>query len=423
MAEQTFLKSLECHLVSEQDAMHPFRQKGLQRLSEIGLPSKSHEAFRYVPLREFYLSSFKRPEVKKVDKSLFLGAILPECQHSHLVFIDGSFSLELSDITDLPAQMLISSLEEAMQTHGSFLQSSFARSIKEERDPFACLNLALCSKGAFIYLPPKMELSSPLQCLYISTGDAPQLVSPRLHLALGAQSQMRCIVTNHELEHGLSHFVLPLVEISLEDSANLDLLNLVDPGAAWHFETLRATLKKNAVLNSLSVTFGGKAVRQSYRVQLKGENSEVNLNGLWSLSESNTAHTHAIVEHEAPHTRSMQKFKGILNDHSRSSFEGKILVRPEAQKTEAYQLNNNLILSQGAIANSKPNLEVFADDVKASHGATISQLDDDQLFYLRTRGIEPHLARRLLIGSFYREMIGKIPYDSVFRKLNAILGM
>lgn len=423
MSEQVFFKNLQEHFEQGKDALSSFRQKGLQRLTEIGLPSRSHEAFRYVPLREFYLSSFKKPAVKKVDKSLFSKAILPECQHSHLVFIDGHFSLELSDIGDLPSQMIFSSLEDAMQTHGSFLQNYLARTLKEEKDPFAYLNLGLHTKGAFVYLSPKTEAAAPLQCLYLSTSDAPQVAAPRLHLAIGAQSSLRCILTHHELVSGLSHFALPTTEISLEDGANLDILNIVDPGAAWHFETMRATLKKNAVLNSLSVTFGGKALRQSYRVQLKGENSEVNLNGLLSLRGGNTAHTHAIVEHEAPHTRSMQKFKGTLDDHSQSSFEGKILVRPEAQKTEAYQLNNNLILNQGAIANSKPNLEVFADDVKASHGATISQLDDDQLFYLRTRGIEPHLARHLLIGSFYREMIGKIPYDSVLRKLNALLNL
>lgn len=166
------------------------------------------------------------------------------------------------------------------------------------------------------------------------------------------------------------------------------------------------------------MNLGGKAVRQSYCIQLKGENSEVNLSGLWMLDGNRTAHTHAIVDHEAPRTRSMQRFKGVLNDHSQSSFEGKILVRAEAQKTEAYQLNNNLILSQGSIANSKPNLEVFADDVKASHGATVSQLEEEQLFYLSTRGIDPILARRLLIGGFCREMIDKISYDSLLKKWN-----
>jgi Fe-S cluster assembly protein SufD len=420
MPEQTFLTRLQPHLdrIQQGGALTAFREKSWQRLSELGLPSKSHEAFRYVPLREFYLSSYNQGEGKRVDKRLFADVILPECVHSHLVFVDGVFAPELSDITGLPLQTVLLPLEDAVCAHGSFLQSHFNRLLKEETDPFAFVNLALHLKGAFIYLPPKHQASSPLQCLHIATGDEPQVIAPRLHLVLGSQSSMRCVFTTKELRAGVPHFIVPATEIFLEDGASLDVLNFVDTLPAWHFETLRAILKKNARLNSLCVTSGGKAVRHSYRVQLKGENSEVNLSGLWMLNSNRTAHTHAIVEHEAPHTRSIQRFKGILNDHSQSSFEGKILVRPEAQKTEAYQINNNLILSKGAIANSKPNLEIFADDVKASHGATVSQLDDEQLFYLNTRGIDRDLARRLLISGFCREMIGGIPYDSLLRKID-----
>lgn len=415
MPEKFFLTNLQHHFEKAKKA--DFRDKAWYLLSKMGLPSKSHEAFRYVTLREFYLSSFETSACELIGKFLFSESILPECEHSHIIFVNGHFSPELSDITALPPQTALLSLDKALRTHSSFLQSRLSRSLKEEKDPFALLNLALQSEGAFVYVPPKLETAVPLQCLHVLTGDVPQLISPRLHLVLGSNSSMRCILTTHQVSKDVSHCVLPTAEISLEDGANLDILNLIDTMPAWHFETLRAQLKKNAKLNSLSVHFGGKVVRQSYLVQLKGENSEVNLNGLWMLDGRRTAHTHAIVEHEAPHTRSMQRFKGVLGDTAKSSFEGKILVRPEAQKTEAYQINNNLILSQGAIANSKPNLEVFADDVKASHGATVSQLDDEQLFYLSARGIDLFSAKHLLIGGFCREMIDRIPYHSFLQKM------
>ena len=258
----------------------------------------------------------------------------------------------------------------------------------------------------------------PVQCLHVVTGSNPRFVASRLNIVLGAQSKMRWIASYHSLHSDVSHLMTPATEISLDEGASLNWLNVLDAmPAGWHLESVRAVLKKNARLDAFSVTTGAKANRQSYRVELKGENSEANLNGLWMLSKNRTAHTHAIVEHEAPHTRSMQLFKGVLNDVSQSSFEGKILVRPEAQKTEAYQLNNNLILSQGALAYSKPNLEVFADDVKASHGATVSQLDDEQLFYLSTRGIGEIEARKLLIGGFCREMIERIPYPSLLHMM------
>jgi Fe-S cluster assembly protein SufD len=420
MNDPIFLTHLQQHYLSHQgkDAFKSLREKSWQRLLELGLPDKSHEAFRYVSLRELYPLSFGFPNPKLIDKSLFFDAILPECKHSHLIFIDGRFSPDLSDISALPPQTLLLPLDEAIQSHASFLQHHFSFSIKEESDPFTLVNFALHANGVFFYLPPKLEATSPVQSLHLFTGSEPIIACPRLYLTAGAQSRLHWINISHHFQSGASHLILPATEISLEDGASLDLLNVVDEAqGTWHLESVRANLKKNARFRSLHFTFGAKAVRQSYRVHLKGENSEADLKGLWMLSKNRTAHTHAVVEHEAPYTRSMQLFKGVLSDASQSSFEGQILVQPEAQKTEAYQLNNNLILSRGAVANCKPNLEIFADDVKASHGATVSQLDQEQLFYLTTRGIDPNCAKRLLIGGFCREIIERIPYDLLLQRM------
>jgi Fe-S cluster assembly protein SufD len=171
-------------------------------------------------------------------------------------------------------------------------------------------------------------------------------------------------------------------------------------------------------LKHLSVTQGPRLTRHSLRAVLNGENSDALLQGLWHLKGLSQAHTHVEVEHAAPSARSLQKFKGILNDHSQSSFEGKIFVRPIAQKTEAYQLNNNLLLGDHSIAYAKPNLEIFADDVKASHGATMAQLDEEQLFYLKSRGITETDAKALLIDGFRHEMIDQITIPSVRESLN-----
>ncbi len=276
-------------------------------------------------------------------------------------------------------------------------------------------------RDVFFYLPPGVHLEAPVQILYLFTADTPCVSCPRLHLVLGAESKMDCIATSFGV--GAPQLFVPAIEMTLEEEANLHFMCAgVVPHHSWGMQSLRASLKKKARLRTFHFTVGAKAVRQSYRVVLKGEEAEADLNGLWVLSENRTAHIHAVVEHEAPLTRSMQLFKSVLSDASQSSFEGKILVRKEAQKTQAYQLNKNLILSQGAVANSKPNLEVFADDVKASHGATVSQLDKDQLFYLNTRGIEPQAAQRLLVGGFCREMIASIPYDSLLKKILAQAG-
>lgn len=226
---------------------------------------------------------------------------------------------------------------------------------------------------------------------------------------------MRCMFTTKQLHPDVDHCLIPSIEISLEESAQLDLLNLVDGVGSWRFDTVRAVLKKSARFESLNLNFGIRRVRQSHRVWLKGENSQAELSGLWMLEKNQQGHTHTSIEHLAPHTRSMQHFRGVLNDYSQLSFIGKIRVEPQAQKTEAYQLNHNLILSQGACVNTKPNLEISADDVKASHGATVSQLDDNQLFYLSTRGMDRDAAKQLLIAGFCRQVIDKIPYPSVLK--------
>lgn len=419
MAEQDFLTNLQQHFrnLPRQDALHSFRDKSWQRLSELGLPVKSHEAFRYVSLKELYRSSFGFSNPKWIDPSCFAHAILPECKQSYLVFIDGQFSLDLSDITALPTQTVVLPLDEALYSHAGFLQQHIFRTLKEETDPFALANLALHSKGAFFYLPPKIEIKPPIQLLYLFTSFEPIVALPRLYITVGSRSRLNWISTSCHLQ-SMPHLVLPATEISLDEGSSFDWISAIDsPQNSWHLESARAIVKKNARFQSLSFTLGAKTFRQSYRIHLKGENSEANLNGLWMLKDKCTAHAHVCVEHEAPFTRSMQLFKGVLNDVSQSSFEGKILVRSEAQKTEAYQLNKNLILSQGAIANSKPNLEIFADDVKASHGATVSQLDPIQLFYLWSRGIDTNQAQRLLISGFCREMIERISYDSLLQKM------
>ncbi len=392
-----------------------FREKSWARLLELGLPTKSDEAFRYVPLRELYKASFGLSPFAPMEKESFADAILPECVHSYLVFVDGHFSPVLSDLSALPPQIVLLPLEEAMRSHGSFLQQHLARSLKEENDPFALLNLALHQKGVFFYLPPHLQMPCPVQVLHLFSGKQAVVSCPRLHLVLGAQSKLSCVTTSYG--QGTQLFV-PATEITLEEGAKLEWIQAVEcPADSWQLESVRASLKKNARLCARNFTFGAKAVRQSYRIVLKGEEASADLNGLWVLKGNHTAHVHAVVEHEAPSTRSMQLFKGVLSDASQSSFEGKILVRKEAQKTQAYQLNKNLILSQGAIANSKPNLEVFADDVKASHGATVSQLNPDQLFYLSTRGIDRITAQHLLVSGFCREMIEPIPYHSLFQRL------
>lgn len=414
-----FLETLQTQFASLEanEGLYKLQKSAYERLLQIGLPQKKQEAFQYVHLRELYASSFTLPiQASLPSKDEILPFILPECASSHLVFVNGIFIPELSI---LPAGLIVMPLAKGLLSYQTFLQSRLGTAVREEKDPFALLNLAFASQGVFVYLPPKNKLAAPLQCLHLITQKG-VMASPRFHLFVGRESEMKLISTFHPLAEGWINSVL---DVMVEEGARVEQVSiLLEESRSWLFDAVRATLKRDSFLQTLSVSRGAKSHRQSFDVSLTGENAEAALNGTWLLGSDYSAHAHVLIEHEAPHTRSRQLFKGVVDEISQSSFEGKIYVHPVAQKTEAYQLNNNLILGERAQAFSKPNLEIFADDVKASHGATIGQLDANALFYLKTRGIPESLATRLLVRAFCQEIGAKLPLLSLQKQFAEQLG-
>lgn len=405
--------------VCNNDPLQRIRAKAWDHFLELGLPSRKAEVFRYVRLRNLYARSYTLSYSTDISSKDIQSYIVPECQGAVVVFINGHYNASLSNVEALPKRLVICSLVEATRTYGTFLNNQWSRTMKEETDPFAALNTALHREGAFIYLPPKTILDRPIQVLnLVDANDSPMLITPRLHIFVGAQSQAQ-IVSTQALLSGTGYFVNQAFDFSIEEEAHVQYSQTIFDEApdVWHFDALRASLKGNSTLKTVSVTNGSGTVRNDYRVILAGENAEALLNGLWMLKEKREAHNHVLMDHQAPYCRSMQLFKGVLDDNSQSSFEGKILVRQPAQKTEAFQLNNNLLLSDRATAESKPNLEIFADDVKASHGATVGQLDEDQLFYMKTRGFSKEEAKKFLVFGFCQEVIDKLTLPSLRKEV------
>lgn len=385
----------------KQDLLGKLKLKAWERFEEVGLPARTHEVFRYLKMRQLYAM---RPEFTIAHPTHLSIAphILPKCESAYLVFVNGVFTPELSK---LPEKIVVNTLQKAGATYGTLLSNAWNRSIQEELDPFALVNLALQQEGAFIYVPPKCEMSAPLQILHFITGENQGLM-PRIQIFAGAHSNSEFAMT-YAFEGCKGLWMNQVTELAIEDNAKVKFCQHATPlpENIWLFDALRATLKRDSRIKTVQLTHGTQSVRHDYRVNLLGENGEADLNGLWILDGNHEAHTHVLIEHHAPNCRSNQLFKGVLNGTSQSSFEGKIYVHREAQKTEAFQRNNNLILSDGATANSKPNLEIFADDVKASHGATVGQLDQDQVFYMRTRGLDTADANALLIQGFCQEVL------------------
>jgi Fe-S cluster assembly protein SufD len=401
-----FIESLQ-KCFEESHLLKGMREKAWDHFLELGLPDKTDEAFRYVPLKRLYDLNLECRVPELPTRNEILASIYPECRESYLVFINGTFIPELSDLTALPKKVVVLPIVDAMRSYGPFLQGRWSKILKEELDPFAILNLAIHPKGLFIYVPPKTAIKAPIQALYLSQGEK-TLSTCRTHLFLASQAEIEWIST---IEGSGVHNTM--LDVALEEGAQCRHLDMPFAGEGWHLNYLRGSLKRESRLHHLSVNRGPRITRHSLRATLLGENADALLQGIWKLEDKSQIHNHVEVQHGAPHTKSMQKFKGILSDYAQSSFEGKIYVKPVAQKTEAYQLNNNLLLSDYAIASAKPNLEIFADDVKASHGATISQLDEDELFYLKSRGIDEVSAKELLIEGFMNEMTSQITIPSI----------
>jgi len=401
------------------DPLQRIRAKAWERFTELGLPTRSHDVYRYLRLRSLYSQSYASAKKSEIAFESISPYILPECQQSVLVFVNGFFVSELSRTEQLPKRAVVSSLSGAMRTYSTFLNSRWTSALKEETDPFVALNGALQSEALFFYLPPKTVVDAPIQLLnIIDAKDAPMLVLPRLQAFIGSQSQAN-FVSTQAVVSGRGYGVNMVVDLAIEEGARVQHTQISTQLAddTWDLTAIRGVLKRDSFFKTVAVTTGAATVRQDYRVTMTGENAEVSLNGLWMLDEKREAHTHVLIEHQAPHCRSMQLFKGVLNGLSRSAFEGKILVRQAAQKTEAFQLNHNLLLSDLAHADSKPNLEIFADDVKASHGATMGQLDKEQLFYMSARGFNLETAKKLLVHGFCEEVLAQIPLDSLKREL------
>lgn len=402
------------------DSLERMRQKAWQQFLSLGLPSRQNEVYRYIKLRQLFSHSYHLANEKALTKDKIQDWIHPECQQSYLLFINGHYVPELSCLDALPAKVIISPLQEAMTTYSSFLNNHWNQTLKEEKDAFAALNGALARKGAFLYFPPKTTVETPIQILHVvDDEDQLQMMMPRLQVFVGPHSNTRLIHTQKNLTNK-GYFINQVVDCVLDEGAHVHYTQALcdEHPQAWHLDAFRAILKRNSTLKTVCVTEGSMTVRMDYKISLAGENAEALLNGVCMLENKREAHVHVLMEHQAPFCRSYQLFKSVLNDFSRSSFEGKILVQKAAQKTEAFQLNNNLILNDHAHADSKPNLEIFADDVKASHGATVGQLDLEHLFYMQTRGFSEEAAKNLLIYGFCEQVIEMMTLPSLREEIS-----
>jgi Fe-S cluster assembly protein SufD len=350
-----------------------------------------------------------------------LGSFLYADAPSRLVVINGRFSPELSRTGKLPPGMRFGSLATAIAEEGDIVARFLGQLADFGTRPFAALNTAFLQDGAFVYIPEGAVLESPLQLMFVSSSETPVMSHPRSLIIAGAESQARLVET-YVGPRGEAGFTNAVTEVFAGENAVVDHHKVQEESvAAFHIASMHAHLSRSSNFSSHSFTLGGRIVRNDVITTLDGDGAECTLNGLYLADGDRLVDNHTIIDHAKPHCSSHEIYKGILGGRARAIFNGKIIVRQDAQKTDAKQTNRALLLTDDASINTKPQLEIFADDVKCTHGAAIGQLDEDALFYLRARGLTLAEARDMLIHAFAGDILDRVRIEPLRRALEAEL--
>jgi Fe-S cluster assembly protein SufD len=393
------------------------RKKAIDRFAERGFPGGREEAWRFTDVTPLTEIAFK-PATGTANPNQFAGLANGALKGLQITFVDGRFAPTFSTL-HLPPGVEVGSLGDALKSS----PDGMAPAVVPE-EPFALLNAAFFRDGALIRIADGVVLDRPIHVLFLSSlHGEPYVMHPRNVVSLGRGAKAT-IVNSFLGPSGGTYFLNAVTTAILGEGAALDLTKVQrESPQAFHFEGLDVVAARHAAFTHHSISLGARLARNDLRIRLDGEGAECSLLGLYEVAGQQHVDHHTTIDHAKPHGTSRELYKGVLDGRARAVFDGRIVVRPDAQKTSAIQTNKNLLLSKEALVHTKPQLEIFANDVKCKHGATIGQLDADVLFYLRSRGIGLAEARRLLIHAFASEIIDTVKADAVRSQIGGCLAL
>jgi Fe-S cluster assembly protein SufD len=386
------------------------RHEAATRFSAAGLPSAPAEEWKYTSLAALGRVDWRLSEGPLQNPDTH-GASLMGRAAAELIFVDGQLVTPLSrEVLAASPGVRLLTLEDALATPEPAVDRWFGRLADFQRHPMTALNLALARGGAVLVVEEGVAVDGFIHLLFIGSG-SDIMSHPRNLIVCGRNSQVSVVETY--VGSG-RYFTNAVTEIAASESAVVTHAKLVRESAeAFHIGTTQIHQERSSSVRSHQMSLGGGLVRNEVNVALMGEGASLVLEGLFVLTGREHVDNHTVIDHAMPHCDSQELFKGILDQQSRGIFDGRIIVRKDAQKTNSRQVNRNLLLSESAIVDSKPTLEIHADDVKCNHGSTIGQLDEEAIFYLRARGIDEAEARRFLIDAFASEIIGRLPFEPI----------
>jgi Fe-S cluster assembly protein SufD len=399
------------------------RQDAFARFCEVGFPTTHDEDWRFTNVSAIAQTAFRltrngraRLSQQELEPYRITGVA---CQ---LVFVNGRFARELSLLGNLPDGVKVNSLAGEISSNPGAIESHFGRYLDIRRDAFSALNTAFVEDGAFVHVPRGTLVEEPICLLFVSTGDnAPSMSHPR-NLIVAEENSQATFVEDYVSLDGDAVFCNTVTELVAGDHSLLSHYMIErEHEQAFNISTLRIQQGRSANVVSHSVLLGGALVRNNVHPVLAGEGGECLINGLFIGNSDQHLDNYMLVEHASPRCGSRQFYNGILDGHAHGVFHGRIIVHKDAQKTDAKQTNRNLLLSDDAQIDTKPQLEIYADDVKCTHGATIGQIEGDALFYLRSRGIDEVSARKLLLFAFASECLDRMKQGPVRKHVEGLI--
>jgi len=401
--------------------IHELRKSAIVKLEELDFPTIKNEDWKYTNILPMLSYSFRpagKTTLKKEDiKKYFINDV-----DVHLAaLVNGRFSEELSDIGTLPEGVIVDSLANIIKNNPGLVQKYLGKYINIENG-FVALNTAFTLDGLFICIPDNIVLEKQIHILHLSGNGGEHVLSQPRNIIIAGKNSKAGLIESYNSINNTVNLTNVISEVIALENSHVEIYKIQNESHEnFHINRTQVEQKKGSELTVYTATFGGAITRNDLNTVLDGENCTANLYGLYIIDSSQHVDNHTLIDHAKPYCQSNELYKGVLNDRSHGVFNGKVFVRKDAQKTNAYQSNKAILLSKDALIDTKPQLEIFADDVKCSHGAAIGQLDEESVFYLRSRGIGEEKARTVLIRAFANDVFELIESEPLHNHLNEMV--
>lgn len=390
--------------------LNALRRNAFAAFEAAGFPTTKNEEWKYTNLKpvtdkDFYIDTKAATSVT----SLISGSPFAAIEANRLVFVNGSFAADLSVVIEKDSSIVISNISQARTQHAAVFNKHFGQYAKIEGEALNALNTALLNDGAFVYVPAGKTASHPVMIINITDTSSANVLSQPRNLIVVEKSAAVKLIETYDTTGANAVFTNVVTEVYAAANAEVEHIKMQQQqGETYHNNYTQVFQEQDTNISHFTFTLDGTLVRNNLHFYMNGENCNTLLYGLYVGSGKNHIDNHTRVDHAKPNCFSDELYKGVMKDQSVAVFNGKIIVHLDAQKTNAYQRNQNILVGEEATVNTKPQLEIFADDVKCTHGATVGQLNEEPLFYLRSRGIPEEAARKMLLNAFADDIAERV---------------